>query len=431
MFCAALSAPVTMWTLASNRTPDMPMGSRMPSWPSTMNSCGSTCRIFWSAGMATALAASMTCSTSLCVTSLSRIATTPWELRLRTWLPAIPANTEWISQPAISSASSTARWIDCTVDSMLTTTPFFRPREGCDPMPSTSIEPSAPTSPTSATTFEVPMSRPTIRLRSDRLSIPATALFSTVWGASAPADRKSIRVAHVHIRDIVSALSHQLCRRIEELVEALVDLPAPEPYGDPIREVEFPGTARIEPQGGHAQSGLDQAPLSCEVALRHDQLFALGTRELGELERHMTLIVREQLATRIQQSGRSPARHGHLLHDEHAQATRPRALHAHGVYPGNRVNRPAHCIDIHTQKTFSPHLLLDDPLHIARCDTLEAPGDGHRFDGLIQGPEHEARQNQKRRERAERCDPGAPVNGRQLPAALPLLTTILLATEHA
>ena len=47
----------------------------------------------------------------------------------------MPAYTEWISQPAMSSASSTARWIDCTVDSMLTTTPFFRPREGCEPMP--------------------------------------------------------------------------------------------------------------------------------------------------------------------------------------------------------------------------------------------------------------------------------------------------------
>ena len=63
----------------------------------------------------------------------------PCELRLRTWLPAMPANTERISQPAMSSASSTARWIDCTVDSMLTTTPFFRPREGCEPMPITSI----------------------------------------------------------------------------------------------------------------------------------------------------------------------------------------------------------------------------------------------------------------------------------------------------
>ena len=83
----------------------------------------------------------------------------------------MPAYTEWISQPAMSSASSTARWIDCTVDSMLTTTPFLSPREGCEPMPSTSIEPSGPTSPTIATTLEVPMSRPTMRLRSARLSI--------------------------------------------------------------------------------------------------------------------------------------------------------------------------------------------------------------------------------------------------------------------
>ena len=61
---------------------------------------------------------------------MSLIATMPCEFRLRTWLPAMPAYTEWISQPAMSSASSTARWMDCTVDSMLTTTPFFRPREG-------------------------------------------------------------------------------------------------------------------------------------------------------------------------------------------------------------------------------------------------------------------------------------------------------------
>jgi hypothetical protein len=90
MFCAALSAPVTMCTRASRRTPDMPMGSRMPSWPSMMNSCGSTCRIFWSAGIATACAASMTRATSPLTTSLSLIATMPCELRLRTWLPAMP-----------------------------------------------------------------------------------------------------------------------------------------------------------------------------------------------------------------------------------------------------------------------------------------------------------------------------------------------------
>jgi hypothetical protein len=44
------------------------------------------------------------------------------------------AYTEWISQPAISSAFHRAL-IDCTVDSMFTTTPFFNPREGWLPMP--------------------------------------------------------------------------------------------------------------------------------------------------------------------------------------------------------------------------------------------------------------------------------------------------------
>ena len=98
----------------------------------------------------------------------------PCELRLRTWLPAMPAYTEWISQPAMSSASSTARWMDCTVDSMLTTTPFFRPREGWLPMPMISSAPSALISPTMATTLLVPMSSPTIKLRSERFAMSSS-----------------------------------------------------------------------------------------------------------------------------------------------------------------------------------------------------------------------------------------------------------------
>jgi hypothetical protein len=81
----------------------------------------------------------------------------------RIWLPAMPAYTLRILQSAISSASSSARWIDSTVASMLTTTPFFRPFDSCWPRPITSWRPSAITSATTATTFEVPMSRPTIR----------------------------------------------------------------------------------------------------------------------------------------------------------------------------------------------------------------------------------------------------------------------------
>ena len=59
----------------------------------------------------------------------------PWEFRLRTWLPAIPVNTAWMLHPAISSASCMALRMVCTVDSMLTTTPFFSPRDRHDPRP--------------------------------------------------------------------------------------------------------------------------------------------------------------------------------------------------------------------------------------------------------------------------------------------------------
>src|SRR5579863_1236479 len=132
---------------------------------------------------------------------------------------------------------------------MLTTTPFFRPREGCEPTPSSSIEPSAPASPTSDTTFEVPMSRPTIRLRSDRLRIAATFPASGMGGrGTAPADGKTICVTHVDVRDLFAALCDELQRGTHEFLEALVHLTAPQAHRDAIRQVELPGAARIEPQ---------------------------------------------------------------------------------------------------------------------------------------------------------------------------------------
>jgi len=68
----------------------MPIGSRTPSWPSTMNSCVRMCRICWSEGIGMARAVSMTRSTSIGATSLSLIATMPFELKLLMWLPAMP-----------------------------------------------------------------------------------------------------------------------------------------------------------------------------------------------------------------------------------------------------------------------------------------------------------------------------------------------------
>src|ERR1700689_4425812 len=125
--------------------------------------------------------------------------------------------------------------MDCTVDSMFTTTPFFRPREGCDPRPNPPIEPSPPISPTRATTFEVPMSRPTMRFLSERLSIAATIAARcrmrrvVVAVGTTPADCKTFCVTHVYVSYVVAALSHDLQRSGDEFVEPFIELAAAEP----------------------------------------------------------------------------------------------------------------------------------------------------------------------------------------------------------
>jgi len=188
MFCAEDTAPVTMCTLTSSRTPDMPIGSRTSSCPSMMYSWRSTCRICWSVGMLTARAVSITRSTSIAVTSRSLMATMPVELKLLMWLPAMPVKTEAILQSAISSASSRARWIALTVDSILTTTPFLSPLDSWLPMPSTSSFPSAMTSATRATTFEVPISSPTTSC------FVSLAIF--FWSTLYPGTRRSLELRY-------------------------------------------------------------------------------------------------------------------------------------------------------------------------------------------------------------------------------------------
>src|SRR5574343_134371 len=69
--------------------------------------------------------------------------------------------------------------IACTVSSMLTTTPRDRPRASWAPTPRTFKRPSAATSATTATIFDVPMSRPTI---SSLLSLLMTCPYGqTEW----------------------------------------------------------------------------------------------------------------------------------------------------------------------------------------------------------------------------------------------------------
>ena len=76
---------------ACRRTPLMPIGSRMPSWLSTMYSRGKTWRIWRSASTGMARAPSSTRSRSARVTSPPAMAATPSDAWQRMWLPATPA----------------------------------------------------------------------------------------------------------------------------------------------------------------------------------------------------------------------------------------------------------------------------------------------------------------------------------------------------
>src|SRR5260370_35769752 len=107
--------------------------------------------------------------------------------------------------------------MDCTVDSMLTTTPFFRPRDGWLPIPMISSVPSDLTSPTMATTLLVPMSRPTVRLRSERLAIGGSC--GRRFGA-APADGGAVGIAHVAGRDVRQAIRDHPLGSAKQATEA-------------------------------------------------------------------------------------------------------------------------------------------------------------------------------------------------------------------
>src|SRR3954468_24155674 len=328
MFCAADTAPVTMWTLSSSRTPDMPIGSRTSSWPSMMNSWRSTCRICWSVGMLTARAVSIARSTSSPVTSRSLIATIPVELKLRMWLPAMPTNAELILQSAISSASSSARWIAATVASMFTTTPFFRPFDSWPPMPRISREPSARSSATRHATFEVPMSSATMR------SLLSLAIGSAVQLRHPQG--KAVGIAQVHI--LVSAREPAERRRIglDEAPEARLGAVGVTPEHDL--------QAAVEPELPRAALGKDHAlELRAErrhrfgeanVTLRHFEL-----RAGGGPEHRQDLIGRtvEALAVGIHQPLRTPARERHVLLEADLQPVGPDAAHGSPAYPWQRL----------------------------------------------------------------------------------------------
>src|SRR5688572_5709927 len=333
MFCAADTAPVTMCTFTSRRTPDMPIGSRTSSWPSMMNSWRSTCRICWSVGMLTARAVSTARSTSSAPTSRSLIATMPVELKLRMWLPAMPTKAAVIFVSAISSASSSARCTAPTVASMFTTTPFFRPFDSWPPMPRISSTPSGRSSATRQATFEVPMSSATIRF-----------LFSFGIRSASQlrhAQREAVRIAQVQVLVLAR---HGLQRRVvrrDEAFQARLGLVAIAAEHDlqPVVEPELPGEAR----GQHHALGLHaerrEQRLEAGVAQRD---LGLGPGRTDEQRQCSVRSAAEGLAVGVDQRIASPARERDVLFQADFEAVRPHLAHGYAPHPGQLLQPLAH-----------------------------------------------------------------------------------------
>src|SRR5262245_9132335 len=169
-----------------------------------MNSWGMTWMISRSIGMAIALAASTTRSTSGGPISLLRrdTAITPRLLMLRMWSPAIPACTPLTGVPAMRSASSTARWMLATVFSRSTTTPRRRPSLGALPMPTTRSSSPPFRSAMMHEILVVPMSSPTyVRVACAMVSLTSCGDGppSTVAGARGRARALGLGGSHDHL----------------------------------------------------------------------------------------------------------------------------------------------------------------------------------------------------------------------------------------
>src|SRR3954452_3827781 len=106
-----------------------------------------------------------------------------------------------------SSASTTASWTHFIAVSKSTISPLRTPREGACPTPRILIVPSGFPSPTTTQIFEVPISRPTIKLL---LAITFTFLLETLERDHPPTrNRRGTGVKLLHARAVRQRLAHR------------------------------------------------------------------------------------------------------------------------------------------------------------------------------------------------------------------------------
>src|SRR3989344_3161913 len=254
----------------------------------------------------------------------------------------------------MSSASSTARWIDCTVDSMFTTTPFFIPREGWCPTPTISTSPVGDTSPTMASTLEVPMSRPTISFSSSFLAM-IYPLSGCVAGTMAvPFHREPVAVTQVHLFDIGGIRSERLRINAREPLNLVLCLFPVQHHHHSLVEHKLPGAPCRQRQALQLQSGRRQNLAQSLVACEHLRPGASPPFEPWEIRGDSFSTDTHYIARRVQPGRFTPVRRELLLDKLNGNVLRPLAPHRRLVNPGQGFHARLDRIQIE-QKKVSMH----------------------------------------------------------------------------
>src|SRR5690606_6798986 len=201
--------------------------------------------------------------------------------------------------------------------------PFFRPRDGLVPMPTISSSPSAVTSPTSATTLEVPMSRPTIILPLCTLAMILTVLLDSLDGNRrfgrrrrhrlTPRHGQAVGIAQVDTRNVRNLRSERLVVDAGETPHLVHQMIPPQQNVHALSRADEPAAVLAQLQAADGEAQRPQQ-LTEHLVLLHHPL--LGTLRPGQ-QRQVFVIGRlarsEGPPLVVEQRTVTPARHWQLL----------------------------------------------------------------------------------------------------------------------
>src|SRR6266498_2504765 len=285
--------------------------------------------------------------------------------------------TSVIAQSAISSASSRTRCIDAIVASMLTTTPFLSPRDGCAPRPMMLSRLSDVTSATLATIFDVPMSRPTIRFL---LSFTMCALLPRFarrpFREPRHAHCKAVAIAQVDVVDArAAAIKRADGARViaDEARQPVARRAAPEldRKRSAAPRPQLPAAARRQPQLGNRERARLEGNAEFAVAPGNLRRTAVRTDELRQLA---VEVGAEDLALGIDQPGVVPARQRLVLGDRDLEPVGPLPAQRDALDPGHTLQRRA-CFGEAQCEECAIELLADHCLEVGAARACEVAVD--------------------------------------------------------